>query len=154
MSGVNKTILLLFHEASKQEWISILLQYLLDSVITCWNGLEQKKRTHVCPLKRLPVLKGGSVAKHRAGKFKMVGILSKIPPPAQLLNSKAAGIAVASVGAGILLLWKKKLDDLSAKRYWRSYYQFQPGYSQPELIMFQLSFFDHIDLLVNCSIYL
>lgn len=69
------------------------------------------------PLKRLPVLKGGSVAKHRAGKFKMVGILSKIPPPAQLLNSKAAGIAVASVGAGILLLWKKKLDDLSAKRY-------------------------------------
>ncbi|XP_073227312.1 ATP-binding cassette sub-family D member 3-like [Porites lutea] len=46
----------------------------------------------------------------------MVGILSKIPPPAQLLNSKAAGIAVVSVGAGILLLWKKKLDDLSAKR--------------------------------------
>ena len=103
---------------------------LLDSVITCWSRLEQKKLTHVCPLKRLPVLKGGSVAKHRAGKFKMVGILSKIPPPAQLLNSKAAGIAVASVGAGILLLWKKKLDDLSAKRYWRSYYQFQPGYSQ------------------------
>ena len=85
----------------------------------------------------------------------MVGILSKIPPPAQLLNSKAAGIAVASVGAGILLLWKKKLDDLSAKRYLRSYYQFQPGYNfSAELIMFQLSFFDHIDLLVNCSIYL
>ena len=103
---------------------------LLDSVITCWSRLEQKKLPHVCPLKRLPVLKGGSVAKHRAGKFKMVGILSKIPPPAQLLNSKAAGIAVASVGAGILLLWKKKLDDLSAKRYLRSYYQFQPGYSQ------------------------
>ena len=102
----------------------------LDSVITCWSRLEQKELPHVCPLKRLPVLKGGSVAKHRAGKFKMVGILSKIPPPAQLLNSKAAGIAVASVGAGILLLWKKKLDDLSAKRYLRSYYQFQAGYSQ------------------------
>ena len=85
---------------------------------------------HVCPLKNLRLLKRGSVAKHRAGKFKMVGILSKIPPPAQLLNSKAAGIAVVSVGAGILLLWKKKLDDLSAKRYLRSYYQFQPGYSQ------------------------
>lgn len=60
----------------------------------------------------------------------MVGILSKISPPAQLLNSKAAGIAVASLGAGILLLWKKKLDDLSAKRYLPLYYQFQPGYSQ------------------------
>ena len=95
---------------------------------TCWSRWEQKQLPHVCPLKNLRVLKRGSVAKHL--KFKMVGILSKIPPPAQLLNSKAAGIAVASVGAGILLLWKKKLDDLSAKRYLRSYYQFQPGYSQ------------------------
>ena len=117
-------------EASMNFNTSAKLQYLLDSVITCWSRLEHGELPHVCPLKRLPVFKGGSVAKHRAGKFKMVGILSKIPPPAQLLNSKAAGIAVASVGAGILLLWKKKLEDLSAKRYWRSYYQFQPGYSQ------------------------
>ena len=47
----------------------------------------------------------------------MVAIWSKIPPPAQWLNSKATGIAVASVAAGILVLWKKKLDDLSRKRY-------------------------------------
>ena len=109
---------------------AILTTSVITQIITCWSRLEHGELPHVCPLKRLPVLKGGSVAKHRAGKFKMVGILSKIPPPAQLLNSKAAGIAVASVGAGVLLLWKKKLDDLSAKRYLRSYYQFQPGYSQ------------------------
>ena len=63
---MNKTFLLLFHEASKQEWISILLQYLLDSVISCWSRLEQKKLAHVCPLKNLRLLKRGSVAKHRA----------------------------------------------------------------------------------------
>ena len=47
----------------------------------------------------------------------MVGILSKIPPPAQWLNSKASGLAVAAVAASIVVLWKKKLDDLSRKRY-------------------------------------
>ena len=47
----------------------------------------------------------------------MVVIWSKIPPPAQWLNSKATGIVVASIAAGILVLWKKKLDDLSSKRY-------------------------------------
>ena len=46
----------------------------------------------------------------------MVGILSKIPPPAWL-NSKASGIAVAAAAAGIVVLWKKKLDQLSSKRY-------------------------------------
>ena len=32
------------------------------------------------------------------------------------LNSKASGIAVAAVAAGIIVLWKKKLDELSSKR--------------------------------------
>lgn len=50
----------------------------------------------------------------------MVGILSKIPPPAHWLNSKVSGIAVAAAAAGIVVLWKKKLDQLSSKRYARS----------------------------------
>ena len=32
------------------------------------------------------------------------------------LNFKASGIAVAAVAAGIIVLWKKKLDELSRKR--------------------------------------
>ena len=64
--GEQYNILLLFREASKQVWILILLQYLLDSVITCWSGLEGRELPHVRPLKNLRVLKRGSVAKHRA----------------------------------------------------------------------------------------
>lgn len=69
-------------------------------------------------IERLPSLE---VRRRRLGGwanrgFKMVGILSKIPPPAWL-NSKASGIAVAAAAAGIVVLWKKKLDQLSSKRY-------------------------------------
>ncbi|XP_078353944.1 ATP-binding cassette sub-family D member 3-like isoform X1 [Oculina patagonica] len=46
----------------------------------------------------------------------MVNILSKIPPPANWFGSKATGIAVAAVAASIVVLWKKKLDELSSKR--------------------------------------
>ena len=49
-------------------------------------------------------------------RIKMVGILSKIAPPAYWLNSKVSGIAVAAAAAGIVVLWKKKLDELSSKR--------------------------------------
>ena len=47
----------------------------------------------------------------------MVNVLSKIPPPAKWFGSKATGIAVAAVAAGIIVLWKKNLDQLSSKRY-------------------------------------
>ena len=47
----------------------------------------------------------------------MVNVLSKIPAlPVHWLNSKASGVAVAAVAAGIVVLWKKKLDELSNKR--------------------------------------
>lgn len=49
----------------------------------------------------------------------MVVILTKILPPAHWLNSKVSGIAVAAAAAGIVVLWKKKLDQLSSKRYAR-----------------------------------
>lgn len=46
----------------------------------------------------------------------MVNVLSKIAVRLPALNSKASGIAVAAVAAGIIVLWKKKLDKLSSKR--------------------------------------
>lgn len=46
----------------------------------------------------------------------MVNVLSKIAVRLPALNSKASGIAVAAVAAGIIVLWKKKLDELSSKR--------------------------------------
>lgn len=47
----------------------------------------------------------------------MVNVLSKIAVRLPALNSKASGIAVAAVAAGIIVLWKKKLNELSDKRY-------------------------------------
>ena len=46
----------------------------------------------------------------------MVNVLSKIAVRLPALNSKASGIAVAAVAASIIVLWKKKLDELSSKR--------------------------------------
>ena len=46
----------------------------------------------------------------------MVNVLSKIAVRFPALNSKASGIAVAAVASGIIVLWKKKLDELSSKR--------------------------------------
>ncbi|XP_015759673.1 PREDICTED: ATP-binding cassette sub-family D member 3-like [Acropora digitifera] len=47
----------------------------------------------------------------------MVGILSKIAPSYQWFNNtKTSGIVVAAVGTGILILWRKKLNDLKRKR--------------------------------------
>lgn len=46
----------------------------------------------------------------------MVNVLSKIAVRLPALNSKASGIAVAAVAAGIIVMWKKKLDELSSKR--------------------------------------
>ena len=47
----------------------------------------------------------------------MVGTLSKIAPSYQWFNNtKTSGIVVAAVGTGILILWRKKLNDLKRKR--------------------------------------
>ncbi|XP_068676125.1 ATP-binding cassette sub-family D member 3-like [Montipora foliosa] len=46
----------------------------------------------------------------------MVSVWSKVAAPSQWVNTKASGIAVAAVGAGILYLWRKKLNDLKTKR--------------------------------------
>ena len=60
--------------------------------------------------------KGEGLVAEQVKRIKMVGILSKIAPPAYWLNSKVSGIAVAAAAAGIVVLWKKKLDELSSKR--------------------------------------
>ena len=57
---------------------AILTTSVITQIITCWSRLEHGELAHVCPLKRLPVLKGGSVAKHRAGGYSFMLRLRQI----------------------------------------------------------------------------
>ena len=54
----------------------------------------------------------GAVAKHT----KMVAVLSKLQISPSWLTSKGSGLVIAAVASGIIILWKKKLNEVSKKR--------------------------------------
>ena len=60
----------------------------------------------------LSVENEGAAAKHT----KMVAILSKLQISPSWLTSKSSGLIVAAAASGIIILWKKKLNEVSRKR--------------------------------------
>ena len=46
----------------------------------------------------------------------MVAVLSKLQISPSWLTSKGSGLVIAAVASGIIILWKKKLNEVSKKR--------------------------------------